>query len=520
MLKLILALFFSGFAIWLSGAFGEKTHLPFYALSLGLALALPSWPKQFEAARDGLSALKERIYGFANKPLKIIIVLSLFSGVIWTTILFEKQHAFRYRTFDAGIYSDIVNNSSQGKLLYSSVHKINSLGEHFSPIVLFFVPFYWLKPSVLWLVAAMALSVAACPIILYFLCREIIKEEKLVGPVALVLALLWQFYPPLISALVFEFHPSTLAPPWILLGFYFLLRNRWTAFWPTMFLLLLFKENMALIWVSFGLYSLVVLKQKRLGLFLILFGAVWGVSLLEWLIPYFRGGGEWKHLDRFGPTDFPWLKFKYLLLLFLPLSFLPLFDLRSSLLVWPPILLNLAVNYKPQFSGEWQYNDIIAPLLFISAISGVEALWKNRSLFNPLALKTKYIIGCIALALMVLSLDSRSPAFFLKIYFPGEEKRGAFHEVGVLKNRWPHRAMHYQEAFATHLNLRDNAKSLKWKWQDWKFRRGDIIVVSPHLGRFGIKDYNGALRYLDKNLNKKFKRHEAPFRYLYVYEAL
>lgn len=507
-----------GYAVWFSAVFKKDLYLIFFFLGFFLAV----WAYRFQVTGETLSRCKSSLLesgDFGVYVFRFILILSIGSFCLWTFIFFNKQDSFNLHLYDAGIYGNIVFNSSQGRWFYSSIHDMNALGEHFSPIMALFVPLYWIKPSLLWLMTAMAACFAVCPALLFFINREILKNRGLADGVSLFSAILWQSYPAIVNAVSYEFHPSTLAPPFILLAFLFLLRNRMRWFWATMVFLLLFKENLSLVWIGFGLYSSFVLKRKKLGWTLVVFGGLIGFALIKLVIPGFLGK-NWGHLDRFGPLEFWTLKLKYLFQLYWPLCFLPLIDWRAFLLSVPATLLNLSVRYQPQFSGAQQYNDIIAPLLFIAAVYGIEKL-RRQKMLERFPQRNRYILGWLMLTVFLVSMDRHSPVYHLKQNLPNEAQIALVNELKEFNRLWPEKTVYFQYNLGAQMENRRHLIIIRRKnLPDWKFPRGAFIALAPSMPSRWIYDYPGALKYLASNEGILFKRIKEPFRKLLIYEVI
>jgi uncharacterized membrane protein len=524
---MVAVLILTGYAIQVSrGQASIKPldgYLVFYAFSFTFALLVLGQKVDFGSVRKNLRWSKafDRI---SDHALRIIFLLSAIFFILWTLVLWGKFYSFRLDFIDSGIYSEIVFNSTQGRLFHSSFHKIHSLGEHFSPIVLTFVPFFWINPSALWLLTAQVAAFAVCPVILFYICREVIKDETLSRKVALGAAVLWFAFPTMLNAVQTGFHPSTLSLPFILFGFYLLITNRLWPFWANMILLLLFKENLALVWVSFGLYSLLIMKRKSLGMTLVLVGGFWGIAAVKWVIPFFRGG-DWGHVGRIGPLEHIYDKLKYLwLYLFVPLGFLSLGNWRSSVMIWPPILLNLSVKYTKQLHGVYHYDDIIVPVLFLAAIC---ALASDK--YQPLIRKVKLLNARFLMCWFVLPITFAVifPVERLIAYYPNETHRAIAQELERVQERWPDKTIHVQHNVRMVLNRYTDVESLKTNWRRWTFASGDLILLAPDLREIKSnkyynlkKDYASVLKFFADNAGKKFKRLNGDFHFLTIYEAL
>lgn len=183
-------------------------------------------------------------------------------------------NSFMINDYDSGIYSNLAWNIAMGKGYYSDVSQVRHLGEHFSPIMLLIAPFYRLYSSVLTLYAALAFAYAATFLILYTLLRDIFQKfgQKKAVLFSLLLLMALFFSRPLNSALYFEFHPSTLALPFIALAFLGISRSRPGLLCLAVSLLLLTKENSSLALVGLGLYAWLVTGRRRWGILLFQIG--------------------------------------------------------------------------------------------------------------------------------------------------------------------------------------------------------------------------------------------------------
>lgn len=109
--------------------------------------------------------------------------------------------------FDLGIFDQAVWQLSRGETFVSLVNR-NIFADHFSPVLLAFVPLYWLAATPLWLIAGQALALGTTVLPLRVLARDL--RAPLWTATLLVAA-----SAPLLAAAMFDFHPGTLAVPWV-----------------------------------------------------------------------------------------------------------------------------------------------------------------------------------------------------------------------------------------------------------------------------------------------------------------
>jgi len=321
--------------------------------------------------------------GVSKKTVFITLASLILLAVFAKALQFV---GFRVHDWDTGIYANVAWNIIEGDGYYSDVLRKHHLGEHFSPITIVFAPLFLIWPSAFWLVAAQGLAVGSTCTVIYLYARKEF-EEKLPQDatlVALLFAAWLLFYPPLTSALLFQFHPTTLVLPFVAGALLALQRHKTGLLWVCVVVIFLSKENGALVMLGLAVYASLIQKRHHLGLLLIVAAVASAVISMGLVMPAFRDI-SWGHTDRIGPFDFLGRKALYLFALFGGLLFLPLLAWRFSLCALALILLNLSVKYSPQFTMSFQYDDFISIFLIVAAIHGfpaaldhVQALLKNR----------------------------------------------------------------------------------------------------------------------------------------------
>ena len=200
----------------------------------------------------------ERCYQSNSLLLRIISFIIVAPIVIVPVIAKLLQYArFNINTFDTGIYHNIVCNINSGLGFYSSVLHMNHLGEHFSPIILFFSPLYLVYPTPLWLLGFQGLAIGVTYFLIYRLSLLILgtNENDASWLFPFFVIFIASCYKPLTSALMFEFHPSTLATPILCGAILAMHKGHRAMLWFLTFLLLLAKENAILAVVGLSIYA-------------------------------------------------------------------------------------------------------------------------------------------------------------------------------------------------------------------------------------------------------------------------
>ncbi len=175
----------------------------------------------------------------------------LFYIIVVGALVSYKYYVLGYNALDLSIINQAFYNTAHGAPFASSIHPSSYLGDHFSPILLLLLPFYVLLGQSAWglvIIQVILISLGAMP--LYLIAKKIWSKEK----VALLAVIFYLFNPVVLNAAFYEFHFLSLVP---LLGFglfYFWLEKKYWPFFLTAILLLLVREDMALVLASLGIF--------------------------------------------------------------------------------------------------------------------------------------------------------------------------------------------------------------------------------------------------------------------------
>lgn len=288
------------------------------------------------------------------------------------------------------------NTIENNKFLYSDVLGYCILGEHFSISSFILLPFYFLfgsEPKILLYVQA--LIVTAGGILIYLISKERLNNR----PLALLFCLSYFLYPYTSNVIFnpFGYNELCLAIVGILALFYSLNKNK---YWYIVILLfcLSIREEMSLLTFMVGMYLLLGLKRKALGIITIVISVLWSVFCLYVIIPYFRGEAYpffWIRYGSLGKDLFDCIKniliypeividklliankLIAVVLLFLPVGCLCLLSAKILIII-PYLLLQLVSDWSTQYYLLAQYSAPIISVVFISAIDGLQKFNKYK----------------------------------------------------------------------------------------------------------------------------------------------
>ncbi|MEZ4427306.1 MAG: DUF2079 domain-containing protein [Nannocystaceae bacterium] len=190
-----------------------------------------------------------------------------------------RHGALATNTYDLGIFTNIVWNSSQGRpLACSFLASGTHASQHFDPILVLLSPLAWLPVSL-----AEALVVFQCAWLglgAWPLYR--IATTRLGHPgYGLAFALIYLLYPPLAANALWDVHSLSLGVPLILWLALTLESPRARAYVAALALTLLVREEFALIAAIYGMVGLLGERPRR-GLWTVL--AALGYLAIAWLL--------------------------------------------------------------------------------------------------------------------------------------------------------------------------------------------------------------------------------------------
>ncbi|MFQ5611702.1 MAG: DUF2079 domain-containing protein [Anaerolineae bacterium] len=324
----------------------------------------------------------------------LALVIALFA-LTFGWLALERHAAFQTNGFDLGNVDQALWNTARGRFLeFSNMAPVtNRLALHVEPVLLLFVPFYWLGlggPPLLLATQAVVVALGAWPLYL-------IARARLGDWAAFLIGAAYLLLPALESAVMYDFHAVTLAPTFLLFAVYFLERRRWPGFAAFALLAMACKEDMSLVVAMLGLYAILAQRRWRAGGLIFLAGSAWFWLAVFVVQPRFSPLGANVQLVRYawlgdsppaiaaailtrpGPVwDHVWNRADlpgYLGGLLWPTAFISLL----APLVWLPALPSFAVNLLSDDPFTWRleafhYAAPIAPFVFLATVSGLERL--------------------------------------------------------------------------------------------------------------------------------------------------
>ena len=431
-----------------------------------------------------------------NHTLVKVLYFLLILIVLAKTLL--SLYSFRWNIFDVGSYSSVVFNFSKG-LNYNSFLQIPATADHFTPSLALFAPLYWIVATVHWLTFAKALSYLSVPLVVYYWLKD--KTENNLQFALSCLFGIWMLmlYKPAVRSSFFEFSPSALAPPFIILSFLLMEKRRWLLFSLTMFFLIGLKEHMGVILIGFGLFG-IAQRNYRSGFILAGVGLLVTYLMIFQVMPYFRD------YQAFGNTQIAPLhdisgKAIYLVKLLWPLGFLPLLFWRYGILAIPAIGVNLLSGRPGMYSTVSHYDDVSSTLLLMTCSL---IIIKKRTIivswFVGKWMKIVFIIWLVG----IMTLLPASPSRKLRYALPKSPHVNLLKDIWDFDKKWPNATLAVQSTIGPHLHrstmtIMTQQSSGECKPPKVNGLPVEFILLSPSVGHYMINNFKSCIKSIEDN---------------------
>ncbi len=321
-------------------------------------------------------------------PTLVIVAAMLGWGTFLAAFSLYRHITFNSGAWDLGIFDQLLWNSAHGRLFWNTLSTPNHfLGQHFSPLVLVFVPIYWLGGGTreILVIQAFLLVLPACILLWY-------AHVRLRSAWAMPLVpLLYLLHPTLAASATFDFRQVALGPLLLSLSLAGLLLRRHLLFVIPAIGLLLLREDLGIVVAGCGLWAMWRNRWFWTGLGLTIGGlAVTALAVLV-IAPYFAGGSEYQYFYRYGDlgSDAGGLfstalhdpgrvlaslvtprKLWFLLEMLGSFAGLPLLAPGTALLALPHLAYLLPGNYRALTELMAHYPLLLLPPLAFAAIDG------------------------------------------------------------------------------------------------------------------------------------------------------
>ena len=311
-----------------------------------------------------------------------------------------KYYGYVYDDFDLAIHDQIIWNILHGRI-FNSILGIDFLGNHAHFISFLVAPVYWFAPHPLFLLLLQTVFLAAGVFPLYALARLYLGY-----PMSLVICIIYLLYPGLGYTNLFEFHPTCFATFFLLCTAYYFYKENFALFNVFMVLSLLCQENIPLIFVMWGIYSLILKRDLKWVLWPTCSGLVYFLFCVYVILPNFNKD-TFNFFSIYGPLGSSLgdvlkncllhpiqvlgilsqpVKINYLVQLFVSVSFISLFSPLALVPVFLIFLQHLLSFRLHEIDLHYHYTAELIPFIFVAFVFGIKKLSGLEAKFKFLGL--------------------------------------------------------------------------------------------------------------------------------------
>ena len=387
-----------------------ESEAPFFTLFLVSLVSLVAAASAYGwIAAEGRPTARREDASEWRQVLPLLAVLAAAGGyalaLSWFSILNHRY--LNVASFDLAIYDNLLWNTSHGRFLATSLMKGGThMGGHFDPVLVLLAPIYRLAPSAETLLILQAAWLGSAAVPLFLLSRRVLGA----GWIALVIAVAYLLHPALHGINLYEFHSIALVGPLLVWSVYFLERGSWWGYWIVLSLILLTREDMALLACGIGLYVADSLRRPKAGIATVFLAVLYFSIVKLWVMAepgiFMSGTGDSysyrTHFEQLipreggGGLDFVLSlvtnpifalrvaleqeKLLYLLLILLPGLFLPLFSRGRQILLAYGLVFCLLSSKPGPHSIYKQYSSVLLPFAMALLPYGLRELTRSQRL--------------------------------------------------------------------------------------------------------------------------------------------
>jgi uncharacterized membrane protein len=225
----------------------------------------------------------QKVVGWVDKNVIVILIVILCVYIL----LFFGLTKLKYVNFggfmtDEAHFIQFFCNAKRGFYLTETVVGESLLGVHLSFIMYIFLIPYLLWPSINTILLLKVTMIGLSGVPLYFIIR---KDHNSIVVICILLSYL--LFHHIAGANVFDFHEVIFAPFFLLFTYYFFNKGNFWLFLIFFLASLSIKENVGIVLFMFGVYALILGRNKAWVVVPAVISSSWVILSLKVLLPYF-----------------------------------------------------------------------------------------------------------------------------------------------------------------------------------------------------------------------------------------
>lgn len=371
-----------------------------------------------------------------NCWLRLTWVAAGLYAIAFSTMVILQCRALNVMYFDCANFEEMMWRTLHGEFMWCTIFPHSFLGEHIQLTWLLLLPVYALLPRLETLAVAATVALALGAVAVHWIAAEKLKSER----AGFVFALCYLLYPAMeyvnLEARPHVFRPISFAIPLVLFAFHYLTKRKPVHYWVFAALMVLCREDLALILVMFGIYAAIRQRQRVTGLVSVGIGLAWFAVCVWVIVPHFRGESTYvlTYYDHLGKTPAEMVqtvlrhplrtlsmhlthsRAVFLLHLLIPFGLLALCDC-TLLLAIPPLVYCLLSHREALFSVTFHYHAIIVPIAVIASVYGLANVAKRLRRRIPEGEKARsalllYVLSASVVCHLIFAKSPLTPRFY------------------------------------------------------------------------------------------------------------
>ena len=438
------------------------------------------------------------------KKNSVVNILYILAAVLYFVVVggisIFRHISFYSGTEGLGTMMNIFHSLREGFVSFdwdSIKDSVTYLVDNFSPVYYIFIPVYIIAPNPITLLILQVIMVASGLIPIMLLC----KKFGLSKSATVAFGAIFILYPAIACGCYTDLHESCLMVSVLLWLFYFIEKDNY-KFVLIMSVVALLVCADSVIYVAFiGLYMMINKRRYIKGLIITVVSIAYYIAMVS-ILKRFVGDelsaglsnyivdGEGSILDVIRnfivnpgfviQECFSQDKLQFLLVMFLPLGFLPLFGKKISklILLLPMIIINLAPNIEEKYSIYHQYAFATSAVLMYMAITN----------YGEMEEKVKRYLCAVAMcaSLVFLPTGALSRISYVWDYFDNrKEYSQLYDDLGKIPKD---KSVAASSLFIAHLSDRAEIEEYYYGVE------ADVIVLDCRNNRYDSRIVNGMVK--------------------------
>jgi uncharacterized membrane protein len=469
---------------------------------------------------------KDKLNHEKKRLIFILLVTCIWIYAAFLLLMtWSRYEGFVSESIDVVYFHQVIWQLSEFKIPY--LWNLNqqlypAWSQHFSPILIFIAPFFWISHSggLLMLLQAAAAISGAIPI--YLISKHFLRTKS----IGFAIAFAYLSFGGLQYGFGYGFHEILFFPILFLWAYYFYLCKQTKRYFLFIILSLFCKEEVSFIILFWGIYIFIFKRDRMIGTITTGLGMLWYFLCFNIIFPYFNqgkgfgywgqyatdgGSGMWGIIKNtlFKPLSFlqtlvtPGIKIDMIFQTFGQFAFLFLLFPSALLIIFPSFMEKLLSSNIAMANGA-HYSAAIAALTVVATFEALPRIYQYKLITKHINNKniffTSLIFYCALGSTIFYGYNGYSliPAVHQTIYERGVTDANYQTLIEVINALPQNATVSAQYQIAPHLNK--NYKNLTI-WPSMTGTEDFVIVDTELLPVLGMtsQEYTTDLEKLSKN---------------------